>query len=234
MPFVVQDEVGRLLSLPRKNLSSLHFQPFSAQIRSFHPSLNQNLTQNILFAECIARIRSLHELSLDLDRQIHQEDHLAAIADRAPQNSISKLLLDLMSLWGKKMHKVKSLCEIMEKCSREISSKVTLVPTSASNPRSADTPYTLEQKMASLEETMKRKLGGELLSIQVQIAEKRRRMNFSSEAVNILKQWFSSHSSKPYPTEEEKEQLAESSGITVHQVTNWFINMRKRNWDPDF
>ena len=85
--------------------------------------------------------------------------------------------------------------------------------------------------MASLEETMKRKLGGELLSLQVELAAKKRRMNFSAEAVETLKQWFAAHSSKPYPSEEEKIQLAKETGISVLQVTNWFINMRKRNWD---
>jgi hypothetical protein len=137
-----------------------------------------------------------------------------------------------MRLWGKKMLKVKALCEIMRNCTEEICSKVVLVPSKSSNPRSTETPYTLEQKMASLEETMKRKLGGDVLCLQVEIADKRRRMNFSPEAVDTLKQWFSDHSSKPYPSEDEKEQLAQKAGITVHQVTNWFINMRKRNWDP--
>jgi hypothetical protein len=57
-------------------------------------------------------------------------------------------------------------------------------------------------------------------------------MNFSSEAVQVLKQWFSENSMKPYPSDEQKEHLASKAGITVNQVTNWFINMRKRNWDP--
>ena len=86
--------------------------------------------------------------------------------------------------------------------------------------------------MASLEETMKRKLGGELLSLQVELAAKKRRMNFSAEAVETLKRWFEEHSVKPYPSEEEKVQLSLATGISVLQVTNWFINMRKRNWDP--
>jgi hypothetical protein len=234
MPFVIKDRVEVLPSIPRKLPSSLHFQPFFAQLRCSDQIFHENLTLNPLFVEGIARIRLLHDLLMDCDGRIHQEAQLATLAECAPPDSTSKFLLDLMSLWGKKMHKVKSLCEIMDKCTREMSTKVTSSPNMAHNPRSAETPYTLEQKMASLEETMKRKLGGELLSIQVQIAEKRRRMNFSNEAVKILKQWFSSHTSKPYPTEEEKEQLAEQSGITVHQVTNWFINMRKRNWDPAF
>jgi hypothetical protein len=234
MPYIVEIQVGMQLPFPRIPPSSLQFEPFFAQLRHSDLRLHTDVSQNPLFLESVARIRLFHELSLDHDMCIHQEAKLAALAERAPQNSVSQLLLDMMSLWGKKMIKIKSLCEIMEKCTREMSAKITLPPTNANNPRSAETPYTLEQKQKSLEETMKRKLGGELLSIQVQIAEKRRRMNFSNEAVKTLKQWFSSHSSKPYPTEEEKEQLAYQTGITVHQVTNWFINMRKRNWDPAF
>lgn len=235
MPFVIEDQMEMLpLPFPKKLPCGLHFQPFHAHLRISTPLSQDNLTENPLFAEAIARIRLLHKFTMDPDERNHQEAQLDALAACAPQDSTSQLLLDLMSLWGKKIHKVKSLCEIMEKCNREMSTKLTLSPSNASKARSAETPYTLEQKMASLEETMKRKLGGDVLSIQVQIAEKRRRMNFSNDAVKTLKEWFCAHSAKPYPTEEEKGSLAEAAGITVHQVTNWFINMRKRNWDPAF
>ena len=232
MPFVIQDKVSVPLTLGKKLPKVLLFQPFVASLRVSDPYFPSDLSKNPLFVEAVVRIRLFHELSLHPDGCVDQQEKLAALAQCAPQNSTSKLLLDIMSLWGKKMLKVKSLSEIMLRCTHEMGSKLIISPSKSSNPRCAETPYTLEQKMASLEDTMKRKLGSELLSIQVQIAEKRRRMNFSCEAVETLKRWFSAHSLKPYPTEQEKDELAKEAGITVNQVTNWFINMRKRNWDP--
>jgi hypothetical protein len=252
MPFVIQDHAGIPLPLHKKMPCSIRFQPFSANLHSSASvqQFQQHLSDNPFFVEAASRIRLLHEFSLDQDSQIHQEAKLSALAKVSKKDSVSQLLLDMMVLWEKKMLKVKSLSQIMESCTQEMGSKLVCTPSASSNPISAETPYSkqhlrifqldtcnafalaLQQKMASLEETMKRKLGGELLSIQVQMAEKRRRMNFSQEAVEILKRWFSANSLKPYPSEEEKEQLASQAGITVNQVTNWFINMRKRNWDP--
>ncbi|EED17179.1 homeobox and C2H2 transcription factor, putative [Talaromyces stipitatus ATCC 10500] len=43
-----------------------------------------------------------------------------------------------------------------------------------------------------------------------------------------LRQWFFAHSDHPYPTEEEKNELARESGLTRTQTQNWFINARRR------
>jgi len=49
----------------------------------------------------------------------------------------------------------------------------------------------------------------------------------------ILKCWFTRHedtATGPYPTTEQKRELAEQTGLTAHQVHNWFTNYRKRHW----
>lgn len=40
------------------------------------------------------------------------------------------------------------------------------------------------------------------------------------------------HPHGPFPTKEEKEQLARETGLTVTQVGDWFINARARCWRP--
>ncbi|KAM0723797.1 hypothetical protein Q7P37_000787 [Cladosporium fusiforme] len=54
----------------------------------------------------------------------------------------------------------------------------------------------------------------------------------SSSRSNIgtrpLRLWFSSHFDRPYPTEDEKENLAQESGLSKTQVSNWFSNARRR------
>jgi pre-B-cell leukemia transcription factor 1 len=57
---------------------------------------------------------------------------------------------------------------------------------------------------------------------------RRKRRNFSKTATEVLNEYFYSHLSNPYPSEEVKEELAQQCGITVSQVTNWFGNKRIR------
>ncbi|MEQ2269920.1 Pre-B-cell leukemia transcription factor 2, partial [Xenotaenia resolanae] len=56
----------------------------------------------------------------------------------------------------------------------------------------------------------------------------RKRRNFSKQATEVLNEYFYSHLSNPYPSEEAKEELAKQCGITVSQVSNWFGNKRIR------
>ncbi|XP_048116513.1 pre-B-cell leukemia transcription factor 2 isoform X1 [Alosa alosa] len=57
---------------------------------------------------------------------------------------------------------------------------------------------------------------------------RRKRRNFSKQATEVLNEYFYSHLSNPYPSEEAKEELAKQCGITVSQVSNWFGNKRIR------
>ncbi|PAA71591.1 hypothetical protein BOX15_Mlig007957g1, partial [Macrostomum lignano] len=57
---------------------------------------------------------------------------------------------------------------------------------------------------------------------------RRKRRNFSKQATEILNEYFYSHLSNPYPSEEAKEELARKCRITVSQVSNWFGNKRIR------
>ena len=47
---------------------------------------------------------------------------------------------------------------------------------------------------------------------------RRKRRNFSKTATEVLNEYFYSHLSNPYPSEEAKEELARKCGITVSQV----------------
>ncbi|CAI5638990.1 pre-B-cell leukemia transcription factor 1 isoform X2 [Archocentrus centrarchus] len=57
---------------------------------------------------------------------------------------------------------------------------------------------------------------------------RRKRRNFNKQATEILNEYFYSHLSNPYPSEEAKEELAKKCAITVAQVSNWFGNKRIR------
>ena len=48
-------------------------------------------------------------------------------------------------------------------------------------------------------------------------------------AVEFMTQWYNDHIMYPYPTEEEKLQIADSCALSVSQVTCWFANKRNRS-----
>ncbi|CAF1560630.1 unnamed protein product, partial [Didymodactylos carnosus] len=57
---------------------------------------------------------------------------------------------------------------------------------------------------------------------------RRKRRNFSKTATEVLNEYFYSHLSNPYPSEDAKEELARKCAISVSQVSNWFGNKRIR------
>lgn len=62
----------------------------------------------------------------------------------------------------------------------------------------------------------------------------RKTSSLPSETVEYLKAWMMSpdHIAHPYPTEQEKTQIMVDTGIELKQLTNWFVNNRKRYWKP--
>eukprot|EP00696_Hemimastix_kukwesjijk_P009547 gnl/Hemi2/22055_TR7352_c0_g1_i1.p1 gnl/Hemi2/22055_TR7352_c0_g1~~gnl/Hemi2/22055_TR7352_c0_g1_i1.p1 ORF type:complete len:194 (-),score=67.71 gnl/Hemi2/22055_TR7352_c0_g1_i1:45-626(-) len=59
-----------------------------------------------------------------------------------------------------------------------------------------------------------------------------RRGKLPRTATDCLMRWFSDHVQNPYPTDVEKQQLLEESGLTLRQLNDWFINTRRRTWAP--
>ena len=51
---------------------------------------------------------------------------------------------------------------------------------------------------------------------------------FSRKGAKMLRDWFHQHQEWPYPTHEQKTELARESGFTRKQVSDWFTNARRR------
>ena len=60
-------------------------------------------------------------------------------------------------------------------------------------------------------------------------AQRRSKRMLPARAVEILNKWYFEHLSYPYPTEEEKAEIARQGGLNVSQVTCWFANKRNRS-----
>eukprot|EP00210_Caulerpa_lentillifera_P005028 g4802.t1 len=48
----------------------------------------------------------------------------------------------------------------------------------------------------------------------------------------VLQEWMLQHFDKPYPSGDDKKLLADITGMSQVQVSNWFINCRVRTWRP--
>lgn len=56
----------------------------------------------------------------------------------------------------------------------------------------------------------------------------KKRSRLPPSSVAIFRHWLFNHLESPYPSEEEKEELAQKAGLRITQVNNWFTNARRR------
>uniref|UniRef100_A0A671F6L2 Meis homeobox 3 n=1 Tax=Rhinolophus ferrumequinum TaxID=59479 RepID=A0A671F6L2_RHIFE len=74
--------------------------------------------------------------------------------------------------------------------------------------------------------------GGEDEELDQERRRNKKRGIFPKVATNIMRAWLFQHLSHPYPSEDQKKQLAQDTGLTILQVNNWFINARRRIVQP--
>jgi hypothetical protein len=58
-------------------------------------------------------------------------------------------------------------------------------------------------------------------------ASRNRRSNLPKETTDFLKAWLYKHANNPYPSEEEKKRICHVTGLSITQVSNWMINVRR-------
>ncbi|KAJ3280148.1 hypothetical protein HDU76_009262, partial [Blyttiomyces sp. JEL0837] len=57
-----------------------------------------------------------------------------------------------------------------------------------------------------------------------------KRLNYPPEIRSTLLAWLNQHRDHPYPTDNDKLELAKVTGLSLQQVNNWFINARRRKY----
>ncbi|KAK7276530.1 hypothetical protein RIF29_17671 [Crotalaria pallida] len=77
-----------------------------------------------------------------------------------------------------------------------------------------------------------RKYSGYLGGLKKEFMKKKKNGKLPKEARHQLLEWWNKHYKWPYPSESQKQALAESTGLDLKQINNWFINRRKRHWKP--
>ncbi|PWN41916.1 hypothetical protein IE81DRAFT_153562 [Ceraceosorus guamensis] len=61
----------------------------------------------------------------------------------------------------------------------------------------------------------------------------RKRGKLPKAVTDLLKTWLLDHATHPYPTDDEKRRLCSITGLAMSQVSNWFINARRRILVPN-
>ncbi|XP_062212267.1 homeotic protein knotted-1-like [Phragmites australis] len=77
-----------------------------------------------------------------------------------------------------------------------------------------------------------KKYSGYLSSLKQELSKKKKKGKLPKDARQQLLSWWDLHYKWPYPSETQKVALAESTGLDLKQINNWFINQRKRHWKP--
>ncbi|XP_018678907.2 homeobox protein knotted-1-like 6 [Musa acuminata AAA Group] len=90
-------------------------------------------------------------------------------------------------------------------------------------------PCTEDQE---LKHHLLKKYGGYLSSLKQELSKKKKKGKLPKDARQQLLNWWELHYKWPYPSEAQKAALAESTGLDMKQINNWFINQRKRHWKP--
>ncbi|KAK3388166.1 hypothetical protein B0T20DRAFT_106292 [Sordaria brevicollis] len=56
----------------------------------------------------------------------------------------------------------------------------------------------------------------------------KRRGNLPKDVTEKLYNWLCGHLNHPYPTEDEKQKMMKETNMQMNQISNWFINARRR------
>ena len=65
-------------------------------------------------------------------------------------------------------------------------------------------------------------------AVKVRKAGLRQKLPKTSQAIMVA--WLEAHKEYPYPSKQEKDELARDTGLTVKQVSDFTGNWRKRKW----
>lgn len=90
-------------------------------------------------------------------------------------------------------------------------------------------PYPNRVKIANIS----KKTGLDIKQITTYFGNKRSRKNiskgrFTVEQRKVLSNFLGKNAKNPYPTTKQKQILSEKTGLSIKQISNWFVNSRRR------
>ena len=70
------------------------------------------------------------------------------------------------------------------------------------------------------------------LKIKSGVLVGKKRVRLSQRNTQILREWLLEHADNPFPTDSEKDVLCLRTGLSLSQLTTWFVNSRRRVLAP--
>ena len=67
-----------------------------------------------------------------------------------------------------------------------------------------------------------------LPQMEINFILNKKNTRFDGKTRKILKLWLNKNKNKPYPTLEQKNELAYITGLSLNQINVWFLNAKKR------
>ncbi|XP_027366825.1 homeobox protein knotted-1-like 1 [Abrus precatorius] len=218
-----------------------------------HP-LYPNLVSAYIECQKVGAPPELASLLEEIARESHPTDALREIGDDPELDEFMESYCEVLHRYKQELSKPFNeatlfLCSIESQLSNLCKGTLTL---SSDNNRSDEAAGTSEDELSfekveaieghefsgtrpgdqELKEMLLRKYGGYLSSLRKEFLKKRKKGKLPKDARIVLMDWWNTHYRWPYPTEEEKVQLSEMTGLDQKQINNWFINQRKRHWKP--
>ncbi|EFJ10744.1 KNOX transcription factor [Selaginella moellendorffii] len=87
-------------------------------------------------------------------------------------------------------------------------------------------------KDENLKEYLAQRYGAYIKGLKQEFLKKKKKGKLPKHSTEKLYEWWEAHIKWPYPSEQEKANLATDTGLDQKQINNWFINQRKRHWNP--
>eukprot|EP00761_Pharyngomonas_kirbyi_P004736 gb/GECH01004741.1/.p1 GENE.gb/GECH01004741.1/~~gb/GECH01004741.1/.p1 ORF type:complete len:453 (+),score=113.07 gb/GECH01004741.1/:1-1359(+) len=150
-------------------------------------------------------------------------------------SNLTNLSLNQVNNWfvNARVRIWRPLIEKKENIKTEDSQLSTSTPSPVNETITTSSPPTTKQENTTNEDTQvnqvnNKKISGSGSSGTPSVC----RGNLPKTAVEKLRAWLYTHFDHPYPTDDEKETLAQETQLTLTQVNNWFINARRRVWRP--
>ncbi|KAG1049584.1 hypothetical protein G6F43_008092 [Rhizopus delemar] len=163
--------------------------------------------------------------ALSLNLNANRKENRSAI-DRHLERT-SEMLLHNAQFW------IEGL--VSEEAEIKVSPSTSTISSSSSSSTSSDSIATLDvhqQHPLNLNTTRSHESSGVYPTPLEKSHKRRRRGNLPKEVTEFLRTWLIQHKKHPYPAEKEKIDLAQQTGLTVNQISNWFINARRRILQP--
>ncbi|XP_038844905.1 homeobox protein PKNOX2-like isoform X3 [Salvelinus namaycush] len=176
-------------------------------------------------SECITSA----SFDVDIENFVHQQeqDHKPFFSEDPDLDNLMVKAIQVLRIHLLELEKVNELCK--DFCNRYITCLKTKMHSDNLLRNDLGGPYSPSHTSLSLQQV---NLDLASLLDSDDKKHKNKRGVLPKHATNIMRSWLFQHLMHPYPTEDEKRQIAGQTNLTLLQVNNWFINARRRILQP--